>query len=160
MITTIVTTIEQEYSQNLDEYSQELIVSNLEVLLNYCKRFYGRQFLTRTHVNKDVLSRFEAFLASYFDSERPESEGLPTVKYCAREMGYSTNYLSDLLKKETGKNTQEHIHAYVIEKAKNLLLGTKEPVNVIAYSLGFEYPQHFSKLFKKKTGMSPVAYRQ
>jgi AraC-like DNA-binding protein len=160
MITTIVKTIETEYSQNLDVYSQDLIVSHIEVLLNYCKRFYGRQFLTRTHVNKDVISRFEEFIKGYFDSERPETEGLPTVKYCAQEMGYSTNYLSDLLKKETGKNTQEHVHFYVIEKAKTLLLGTEEPVNVIAYSLGFEYPQHFSKLFKKKTGMSPTAYRQ
>jgi AraC-like DNA-binding protein len=131
-----------------------------EVPFNYCKRFHGRQFLTRTHVNKDVISRFEAFLASYFDSQRPQSEGLPTVKDCAQEMGYSTNYLGDLLKKETGKNTQEHIHFHVIEKAKTLLLGTEEPVNVIAYSLGFEYPQHFSKLFKKKTGITPVAYRQ
>jgi AraC-like DNA-binding protein len=160
MITALVNTIEQEYSQNLDVYSQDLIVSHLEVLLNYCKRFYGRQFLTRTHVNKDVVSRFEEFIKGYFDSERPEIEGLPTVTYCAQEMGYSANYLSDLLKKETGKNTQEHIHFHVIERAKTLLLGTEEPVNVIAYSLGFEYPQHFSTLFKKKTGMSPVAYRQ
>jgi AraC-like DNA-binding protein len=160
MITNLVKTIEHEYSQNLDAYSQELIVSHIELLLNYCKRFYGRQFLTRTHVNTDVVSRFEAFLTEYFGSEKPQSEGLPTVKYCAQEMGYSTNYLSDLLKKETGKNTQEHIHFHLIEKAKTLLLGTEEPVNVIAYSLGFEYPQHFSKLFKKKTGMSPVAFRQ
>ena len=160
MITGIVKAIEQEYSQHLDEYSQELILSHIEVLLNYCKRFYGRQFLTRAHVNKDAVSRFEAFLKEWFDSEDLESKGLPTVKLCAGEMGYSTNYLSDLLKKESGKNTQEHIHAYVVEKAKDLLLGTEEPVNVIAYSLGFEYPQHFSKLFKKKTGMSPAAYRQ
>jgi AraC-like DNA-binding protein len=158
-ITAIVETIEHEYSQNIDVYSQELIISNIELLLNYCKRFYGRQFLTRSHVNKDVISRFEAFLKNYFDSGRPETEGLPTVKYCAREMDYSTNYLSDLLKKETGKNTQEHIHFHLIEKAKTMLLGTDEPVFRIAYALGFEYPQHFSKLFKNKTGMSPAAYR-
>lgn len=158
-ITGIVETIEHEFSQNMDIYSQDLIISNLEVLLNYCKRFYGRQFLTRSHVNKDVISRFEAFLKDYFESGKPETKGLPSVKYCAQEMDYSTNYLSDLLKKETGKNTQEHIHFHLIEKAKNLLLGTEEPVFRIAYSLGFEYPQHFSKLFKSKTGMSPAAYR-
>ena len=158
-ITSVVRTIEEEYSQNLDSYSRDLILSNLELLLNYCNRFYGRQFLTRTHVNKDVVSRFESFLAKYFDSDRPQSEGLPTVKFCAKEMGYSSNYLSDMLKKETGKNTQEHIHFHLIEKAKNMLLGTEEPVSRIAYTLGFEYPQHFSKLFKSKTGMSPAAYR-
>lgn len=158
-ITAIVETIEHEYSQNIDVYSQDLIISNIELLLNYCKRFYGRQFITRTHVNKDVIRRFEAFLKSYFDSGRPETEGLPTVKYCAEQMDYSTNYLSDLLKKETGKNTQEHIHFHLIEKAKTMLLGTDEPVFRIAYALGFEYPQHFSKLFKNKTGMSPAAYR-
>jgi AraC family transcriptional regulator, transcriptional activator of pobA len=158
-ITGIVKAIRDEYSQNLDIHSHDLIISNLELLLNYCKRFYGRQFITRTNVNKDVVTRFEEFLKSYFDSDKPQSSGLPGVKLCAEAMCYSPNYLSDLLKKETGKNTQEHIHYYLIEKAKNLLLGTEEPVYSIAYSLGFEYPQHFSKLFKNKTGMSPVEYR-
>jgi AraC-like DNA-binding protein len=157
--TNIVNTIRNEYTQNLDIHSQDLIISNLELLLNYCKRFYGRQFITRTNINKDVVIRFEEFLKSYFDSDKPESQGLPSVKYCAQEMGYSPNYLSDLLKKETGKNTQEHIHFYLIEKAKMMLLGTEEPVYKIANSLGFDYPQHFSKLFKNKTGMSPVEYR-
>ena len=155
----IVKRIEAEYSQNLDIYSHDLIISNLELLLNYCQRFYGRQFITRANVNKDVVIRFEELLKSYFDSDKPASQGLPSVKYCAREMGYSPNYLSDLLRKETGKNTQEHIQFYLIEKAKTLLLGTEEPVYKIAYSLGFEYPQHFSKLFKHKTGMSPAEYR-
>jgi AraC-like DNA-binding protein len=159
-ITTIVRTIEHEYSQNLDIYSQDVMISSLELLLNYGKRFYGRQFITRTHVNKDVVIRFEELLQTYFESDKPETQGLPTVKYCAEQMGYSSNYLSDLLKKETGKNTQEHIHFYLIEKAKNLLLGTEEPVYRIAYTLGFEYPQHFSKLFKSKTGLSPAQYRQ
>jgi AraC-like DNA-binding protein len=158
-VTGIVKTIKKEYSQNIDVYSQELIISNLELLLNYCKRFYGRQFITRTNVNKDVVIRFEEFLQSYFDSDKPESQGLPSVKYCAEQMGYSPNYLSDLLKQETGKNTQEHIYFYLIEKAKTMLLGTEEPVYKIAQSLGFEYPQHFSKLFKNKTGMSPAEYR-
>jgi AraC-like DNA-binding protein len=106
-----------------------------------------------------VIIRFEEFLQSYFDSDKPEFQGLPSVKYCAQEMGYSPNYLSDLLKKETGKNTQEHIYFCLIEKAKTMLLGTEEPVYRIAYLLGFEYPQHFSRLFKSKTGMSPAEYR-
>jgi AraC-like DNA-binding protein len=158
-VTGIVKTIKDEYSQNLDVHSQDLIISSLELLFNYCKRFYGRQFITRANIYKDVVTRFEEFLKSYFDSDKPESLGLPSVRYCAQEMGYSPNYLSDLLKKETGKTTQEHIHFYLVEKAKIMLLGTQEPVNRIAHSLGFEYPQHFSKLFKNKTGMSPAEYR-
>ncbi len=158
-ITAIVNEIKNEFSQNIDVFSQDLIVSYVELLLNHCKRFYGRQFITRAKVNKEVVVRFEDFLKYYFASAKPESDGLPSVKYCALEMGYSPNYLSDLLKKETGKNTQEHIHFYMIEKAKNMLLETEKPVNLIAAELGFEYPQHFSKLFKNKTGMSPIKYR-
>lgn len=159
-VTGIVKTIKDEYSQNLDVHSQDLIISNLELLMNYCKRFYGRQFITRTNVYKDVVIRFEEFLKSYFDSDKPESLGLPSVRYCAQAMGYSPHYLSDLLKKETGKTVQEHIHFYLVEKAKILLLGTQEPVNRIALSLGFGYPQHFSKLFKNRTGLSPAEYRK
>ncbi|KAA3662866.1 MAG: AraC family transcriptional regulator [Chloroflexi bacterium] len=158
-VSSIVKTIKKEYSQNLDIYSHELIISNLELLLNYCKRYYGRQFITRTNVNKDLIIKVEDFLQSYFDSHQLENQGLPNVKQCAEAMGYSPNYLSDLLKKETGKNTQEHIHFYLIEKAKTMLLGSEEPVYKIAQALGFEYQQHFSKLFKNKTGMSPVEYR-
>lgn len=155
----IVKNLEHEYSQNLDNHSQALIMTHLELLLNYCQRFYSRQFITRTHVTKDVVARFEDYLKVYFDSSKPETQGLPTVKACAREMGYSPNYLSDLLRQATGKNAQEHIHHVLIEKAKNLLLGTEEPVYRIAYALGFEYPQHFSKLFKNKIGVSPAEYR-
>jgi AraC-like DNA-binding protein len=158
-VTNIVNGIKNEYSQNLDIHSNDLIISSLDLLLNYCKRFYGRQFITRANINKDIVVRFEDFLKSYFESDKLKTEGLPDVKLCAQAMCYSPNYLSDLLKKETGKNTQEHIHYYLIEKAKNLLLGTDEPVYSIADSLGFDYPQHFSKLFKSKTGMSPVEYR-
>lgn len=158
-VTSIAQAIRNEYRNNLDNHSHELIVTNLELMLNYCKRFYGRQFITRSNENKDVIVRLEDYLKSCFDADGPLSRGLPSVKDCAREMGYSPNYLSDLLKKETGKNTQEHIHCHLIEKAKNLLLGTEEPVYRIAYALGFDYPQHFSKLFKNKTGMSPAAYR-
>jgi AraC-like DNA-binding protein len=159
MVTDIARAIEREYSRNIDSHSQELIASNIELLLNHSKRFYGRQFITRTTANKDVLVRFEALLTSYFNRDDIALKGLPTVKQCAEQMGYSPNYLSDLLKKETGKNTQEHIHFHLIEKAKTLLLGTEEPVSQIAYALGFEYPQHFSKLFKSKTGISPKDFR-
>jgi AraC family transcriptional regulator, transcriptional activator of pobA len=158
-ITNIGRAIRDEYSKNLDGYSQDLILSNLELLLNHSKRFYGRQFITRTSASKDVVTRFEAYLRATFASGALESRGLPSVKECAREMGYSPNYLSDLLRKETGKNTQEHLHFHLIEKAKDLLLGTDEPVSRIAYALGFEYPQHFSKLFKSKTGSSPAKFR-
>ncbi|MFZ5966114.1 MAG: helix-turn-helix domain-containing protein [Bacillota bacterium] len=160
IITNIVGTIENEFSQNIDVYSHDLIISNIEVLLNYSKRFYGRQFITRASANKDVISRFDILLRNYFSSKSLEEKGIPNVKYLANEMGYSTNYLSDLLKKETGKNTQEHIHLHLLEKAKTLLLGTSEPIYQISYMLGFEYPAHFSKLFKSKTGMSPMAFRK
>jgi len=158
-ITRIVYDIENEFSQNIDMFSHELIISYLELFLNHCKRFYGRQFITRTKVNKEVVVKFERFLECYFDSEKLKLNGVPRVKFFAEKMGYSPNYLSDLLKKETGKNTQEHIHFHLIERAKNMLIGTEKSVNVIAYELGFEYPQHFSKLFKNKTGMSPIEYR-
>jgi len=158
-ITDIVYEIKNEFSQNMDAFSQDLIISQLELFLNYCKRFYSRQFITRTKVNRKVIIRFEEFLKGYFNSDKLELLGLPSVKYCAQTMGYSPNYLSDVLKKETGKNTLEHIHLHLIEKAKTLLLGTDKPVNIIASELGFEYPQHFSKLFKNKTGMSPAEYR-
>jgi AraC-like DNA-binding protein len=135
-------------------------VSHLQLLLDYCKRFYGRQFITRSNANHDVVVRLEKFLADYFEAERAAREGLPSVLMCAKAMGYSADYLSDLLRKETGKNTREHIHHFLIERAKSRLLGSHDSVSEIAFSLGFETPQHFSKLFKSKTGLSPGAYRQ
>ena len=144
----------------MDRHSQDLIVQNLETILKYCNRFYDRQFYTRANLNKDTISKFEQLLVEYYQSNKPLALGVPTVKYCGAELSMSPNYLSDLLKKETGKNAQEHIHSYVLSKAKNKLLGTLEPVSQIAYDLGFEYPQHFSKIFKNKTGMSPSEWRQ
>jgi AraC-like DNA-binding protein len=152
--------IENELSQNIDQHSQNLIVSNIELLLNYCTRYYDRQFITRGNGNKDILIKFETILANYFNSDKLKSNGLPTVKYCAEQLFLSPNYLSDLLKKETGKNAQDQIHYYLIEEAKNNLLNTNATVSEIAYNLGFEYPQYFSKLFKSKTGTTPAEYRK
>lgn len=160
IITDIVKTIENEFSQNIDNYSHELIISYIEVLLNYSKRFYGRQFITRSSSNKDVISSFDSLMKDYFNSKDLQEKGIPSVKFLAREMGYSTNYLSDLLKKETGKNTLEHIQLHLVNKAKALLLGTSVPVYEIAYMLGFDYPTHFSKFFKSKTGVTPMEFRK
>lgn len=152
--------IEQEYQQNIDKHSQTVIISNLELLLNYCNRFYDRQFYTRSNHQQDVIAAIETFLFDYFNSEKALQQGIPTVKHCAEQVNLSPNYLSDLLKKETGKNTQEHIHYSLLEKAKNILLTTNHSISKIAYDLGFEYPQYFGNLFKKKIGMSPNQFRQ
>jgi AraC-like DNA-binding protein len=154
-----VQNIVDEYSQNLDLHSQQLIVSNLELLLNYCKRFYDRQFITRKKHNSAIINELEKLLKNYFDSDKPLKLGLPTVKYCAEQVNLSPNYLSDLLKKETGKNTKEHIDFYLILKAKNLLLSGVKTISEIAYALGFEQPKSFSKLFKKRTGVTPKEFK-
>jgi len=155
----ILKQMEKEYNTNIDHYSHDLIISNIELLLNYCKRYYGRQFITRTNQNKDILVRFETFISDYFNSGQLKNNGLPTVKQCAEKMNLSPNYFSDLLKSETGKNAQEHIHYHLLEKAKTLLKNSNRTINEIAYELGFEYPQNFSKLFKKKVGTTPTLYR-
>lgn len=151
--------IVKEYSQNLDKHSQNLIISNIELLLDYCTRFYDRQFYTRANLNLDYISKFEQLINHYYTTEIVDAKGLPTVKFLARELNFSSSYLSDLLKKETGKTAQEHIHLFIIEKAKNKLLSSKDSISEIGYALGFEYPQHFSNLFKSKTGFSPSEYR-
>jgi AraC-like DNA-binding protein len=150
--------IKTELKENIDDYSQTIIVSTIELLLNYCNRFYGRQFITRKATNRDVLAKVEAFLKQHF-SIKTLPNGLPTVKLLADAVHLSPGYLGDLLKKETGLNAQEHIHLYVIEEAKNILLNSNQSVSEIAFQLGFEYPQYFSRLFKQKTGTSPVEYR-
>jgi AraC-like DNA-binding protein len=151
--------IQTELQENIDVHSQYIIVSTIELLLNYCSRFYGRQLITRSHTNKSIVSQIESLLTHYFATNTIQEQGLPTVKYLAEQVHLSSSYLSDLLKKETGKNAQEHIHFYLIDEAKNLLLNSEKNVNEIAYSLGFEYPQYFNKLFKQKTGNTPMEYR-
>jgi len=159
-VTEIVKKIEREFSNNIDAHSQTLIISNLELLLNYCVRFYDRQFYTRTNLNQDIASQFEQLLQNYYKQEKQLELGIPTVQYSGKAMNMSPKYLSDLLRKETGQSTQDHIHQYIIEKAKSRLLNSNESASEIAYGLGFEYPQYFSKIFKKKTTMSPNEYRQ
>jgi AraC-like DNA-binding protein len=151
--------IESELEENIDNHSQNLIVSNIELFLNYCLRYYGRQFITRKPSNLGTVAQIEKLLINYFKTEKLKEKGLPTVKYLADNVHLSASYLSDLLKKETGMNAQDHIHYYLIEEAKNVLLNTDNSVSEIAYSLGFEYPQYFSKLFKQKTGQTPIEYR-
>ena len=158
MLTDLVQRIETELNQNLDKHSQELILANLESVLKYCHRYYDRQFYTRTNHNKDIIVRFEEFIEAYFSSEQLVNKGLPNVTECGKALNMSGSYLSDLLKLETGRSAKDHIHSHLIEKAKTRLLNTGVSVSEVAYSLGFEYPQHFSKLFKSKTGMSPSQY--
>jgi AraC-like DNA-binding protein len=151
--------IQIELQENIDVYSQYIIVSTIELLLNYCSRFYGRQMITRSQTNKTIIAQIEIILAAYFSNTKIKDIGLPSVKFLADSVHLSPSYLSDLLRKETGKNAQEHIHSYLIDEAKNLLLNSEKNVSEIAYDLGFEYPQYFNKLFKKKTGKTPLEYR-
>lgn len=159
-LTTILKQIEKEYQANIDKHSNQLLISNLELLLNYCKRFYDRQFFTRTNSNKDIIAKFEQLLINYYNTKELKKEGLLTVKYCAEKLNISPNYLSDLLKTETGKNTQEHIYFHLLERVKTLLLTTNDTINEIAFEIGFEYPQNLTKLFKNKVGLTPSDYRK
>lgn len=151
--------IEQEY-QHIDQHTQDIILSQIELLLNYSLRFYERQFITRKAVNNDVLSKMEKLLNAYFDNKEGLQNGLPTVEYLANQLNVSPHYLGDMLRSITGQSTQQHIHDKLIEKAKADLSTTNLSVSEIAFSLGFEYSQSFSKLFKKKTDLSPSEFRQ
>ncbi|WP_343675314.1 AraC family transcriptional regulator [Chitinophaga sp.] len=151
--------IEYELDQNIDKHSKRLIASNIELLLNYCIRFYDRQFITRDNANKGILERFEALMKSYFLSDKPQHEGLPSVAYCAEALHLSPNYFGDLVKKETGRSAQEYIQSKVIDVAKERVFDMNKSVSEIAYELGFKYPQHFTRLFKQKTGVTPNDYR-
>ncbi|MFH6951045.1 helix-turn-helix domain-containing protein [Flavobacterium sp. FlaQc-51] len=154
----IIQNIQKEINSRLDNFSQDVIVSNLELLLGYCNRFYSRQFITRKMATNDLLTNFEKILDSYFDDNSDLT--LPSVEKLAMELHVSSSYLSDMLRSVTGQNTQQHIHDKLIEKAKEILTTTTLTVSEIAYQLGFEYSQSFSKLFKNKTNLTPMQYRQ
>ncbi len=151
--------IQFELQQSIDKHSKKLITANLELLLNYCERFYDRQFVTREYVNKGILEKFETLLDNYFSSDRPQKIGLPSVAYCAHELNLSVNYFGDLIKRETGKSAQEYIQNKIIDISKNKIFDIHKTVNDVAYELGFKYPQHFSRFFKQQTGISPTEYR-
>lgn len=148
-----------ELEHAIDSHSKTLIVSYIELFLNYCRRFYERQFVTRSIVNRDVLTRFEKVIDDYFASERPLESGLPSVRYCAEKLFLSPSYLGDLLKKETGKSAQENIQLKMIEVAKAKIYEPGKSISEIAYELGFKHPQHFTRMFKKNTGLSPYEFR-
>jgi AraC-like DNA-binding protein len=151
--------IEYELEHAIDKHSKMLIVSNIELFLNYCRRFYERQFITRDNVHKGILERFENLLNDYFQSDKTQNIGLPSVAYCASEMNLSSNYFGDLIKKETGKTAQEYIQSKVIDIAKEKIFDPTKSVNQIAMELGFKYPQHFTRLFKQRVGQTPNEYR-
>jgi AraC family transcriptional activator of pobA len=160
MIVSIMKNIAEEYRSGIDGFSQNVMISHIELLLNYCDRFYNRQFITRKHVSHDILVQVENILTDYFNSKKTEVNGIPTVQYISTQLHVSPNYLSDLLRNLTGQNTQQHIHNKLIEKAKEILTTTALSVSEISYRLGFEYPQSFNKLFKNKTNVSPLEFRQ
>lgn len=151
--------IQMELSHSIDKHTKTLIVANIELLLNYCVRFYDRQFITREQPNKGILERFETLLHEYFQSDKPQVLGLPSVAYCADQLNLSANYFGDLIKKETGKSAQEYITLKLMDLAKEKMFDSSKSVSEIAYELGFKYPQHFSRSFKQHVGYSPNEYR-
>ncbi|GEQ86053.1 AraC family transcriptional regulator [Patiriisocius marinistellae] len=159
-IESIVENIEIEYQNNQDEFSKEIIISQLDTLLKYANRFYERQFLNRKEQSNDLLERFNLQLSEYFELGHVQEKGIPNIEQIANKMSVSQRYLSDTLKRETGKTTTEHLHLRLINEAKNILLKPNKSISEVAYELGFEYPQYFSRLFKKKEGISPTEYRE
>jgi len=152
--------IAYEIEQSIDKHSKKLIVNNIELFLNYCMRFYDRQFITRENVNKGILEEFESLLNDYFHSEKAQLEGIPYVGYFAEKLNLSSNYFGDLVKKETGKSAKEYIQLKLIQISKEKLFDTRKSISEIAHELGFKYPQHFNRMFKKSTGYSPGEFRQ
>ncbi|MBD0366589.1 MAG: AraC family transcriptional regulator [Flavisolibacter sp.] len=151
--------IEYELEHAIDKHSKRLIVSNIEILLNYCVRFYDRQFITRENVHKGTLERFEQLLNEYYQADNPQTIGLPSVAWCASELNLSPSYFGDLIKKETGKTAQDYVQSKVIDVAKERIFDHSKSISQIAYELGFKYPQHFARLFKQRVGQSPNEYR-
>ncbi len=148
-----------ELQQGVDKHSKKLITTNIELFLDYCKRFYDRQFITREHINSNVVANFETLLLNYLNSEKPKEIGFPMVQYFADQLNFSANYFGDLIKKETGHTAQDYIQKKVIGVAKERIFDVDKSISEIAYELGFKYPQHFTRLFKKRVGVSPKVYR-
>jgi AraC-like DNA-binding protein len=159
-IESIVKSIDIEYQNNQDEFSKDIIISQLSTLFKYANRFYERQFLNRKELSNDLLEQFNQQLSAYFDSGQMEEKGIPSIEQIADKLSVSQRYLSDTLKKETGKTSTEHLQLYLIDEAKNILLNPNKTISEVAYELGFEYPPYFSRLFKKKEGISPTEYRE
>ena len=159
-ITHCVQLISEEIQERIDKHTQQVIASNIELLLKYCLRYYERQFNTRSAHNTDIVSKVETLLRDYYRSDQLLAAGPPSVQFLAEKCHLSANYLSDLLKKETGKTAKDHINDFLVDKAKNLLLVSTDSISGIAYTLGFNYPHYFSRLFKRKTGVTPQEYRQ
>jgi AraC-like DNA-binding protein len=160
IIISIFKNIEEELNSRIDDFSHDVIISQLELLLNYANRFYKRQFITRKTLSNDVLQKLEEILDDHFNNDRSLSKGIPTVQYLSSQLHISPSYLSDMLRSLTGQNAQQHIHNKLIEKAKEKLSTTSLSVSEVAYELGFEHPQSFSKLFKTKTNQSPLEFRR
>ncbi|MBS7231552.1 helix-turn-helix transcriptional regulator [Flavobacterium psychroterrae] len=159
-IMSIFAIIEDEINSRIDDFSQDVIISQIELLLNYSNRFYKRQFITRKAVNHDILQKLEALLDDYFNNEKATLQGIPSVQFVSENLNISASYLSDMLRSFTGENTKQHIHNKLVEKAKEKLSSSKLSVSEIAYQLGFEHPQSFSRFFKTKTNVSPLEFRQ
>jgi len=151
--------IDMELNQSIDKHSKTLISNNIELFLNYCMRFYDRQFITRDHVHKGILEKLESLLNDYFQSDKPQNLGLPSVAWCADQINLSSNYFGDLVKKETGRSAQEYIQAKLMDVAKEKIFDRNKSVSEVAYELGFKYPQHFTRLFKQRIGQTPNEYR-
>ncbi|MGD1318500.1 helix-turn-helix domain-containing protein [Chryseobacterium sp. 2R14A] len=152
--------LDEELKSRIDDFSHDVVISQIELLLNYSSRFYKRQFATYKAVNQNIIQRFENALDIYFNNENEEQNGIPSVQYFAEQLNVSANYLSDMLRSLTGLNTQQHIHQRIIENAKEILSATDLSVSEIAYQLGFDYPQSFTRLFKSKTNQTPLEFRQ
>ncbi len=151
--------IDEEIESGTDRHSNTIITSAIELFLNYCTRFYDRQFITRKKANKDILVRFEELLDGYFTSDKPQTHGTPTVAYCAEQLHLSANYFGDLIKKETGRSAQEYVQQKIMDTAKDMLADREKSISEIAYALGYQYPQYFSRAFKKATGRTPNEYK-
>jgi AraC-like DNA-binding protein len=160
MLTAITVKISDEYKQNIDDFSRDIVLANIALMMGYINRYFNRQFITRKHQNQEIVDKVSDLLEVYYTSDKATEMGLPSVQHIAEQLHLSPNYLSDLLRKETGSSTQDLIHEHIIERAKYKLLNSNDSVSRISISLGFEYPQYFSRMFKRRTGLAPQEFRK